>query len=157
MQETWVRSLGWEDSLEKGNATHSSFLAWRILWTEEPDRLQSMGLQSQAQRCKFHFQSKSFKKGITNKEQKRVPLLEVRYKCRAEPRKKKKWYWYGWASCLSYWIARAIYKTVTCSKIRCFKLWKSIDFFQRALYFTESESCHLNITQIFHLLLLFYP
>ena len=53
-------------------------------------------------------------------------------------KKKKKWYWYGWASCLSYWIARAIYKTVTCSKIRCFKLWESIDFFQRALYFTES-------------------
>ena len=36
MQETWVRSLGWEDPLEKGMATHSSILAWRILWTEEP-------------------------------------------------------------------------------------------------------------------------
>ena len=35
MQETWVRSLGWEDSLEKGMATHSSTLAWRIPWTEE--------------------------------------------------------------------------------------------------------------------------
>ena len=33
MQETWVRSLGWEDLLEKGKATHSSILAWRILWT----------------------------------------------------------------------------------------------------------------------------
>ena len=43
MQETWVRSLGWEDALEKGMATHSSILAWRIPWTEEPDRLQSMG------------------------------------------------------------------------------------------------------------------
>ena len=42
-QETWVRSLGPEDPLEKGMATHSSILAWRILWTEEPDRLQSMG------------------------------------------------------------------------------------------------------------------
>ena len=39
MQKTQVRSLGWEDSLEKGMATHSSMLAWRILWTEEPDRL----------------------------------------------------------------------------------------------------------------------
>ena len=39
MQKTEVRSLGWEDSLEKGMATHSSMLAWRILWTEEPDRL----------------------------------------------------------------------------------------------------------------------
>jgi len=43
MQETWVRSLGWEDPLEKGMATHSSILAWRIPWTEETGRLQSMG------------------------------------------------------------------------------------------------------------------
>ena len=45
MRETWVRSLGWEDSLEKGMATHSSILAWRIPWTEEPGGLQSMGSQ----------------------------------------------------------------------------------------------------------------
>ena len=45
MQETWVRSLGWKDPLEKGMATHSSTLAWRILWTEEPGGLQSMGFQ----------------------------------------------------------------------------------------------------------------
>ena len=45
MQEIWVRSLGPEDSLEKGMATHSSIFAWRILWTEEPDGLQSMGSQ----------------------------------------------------------------------------------------------------------------
>ena len=45
MQETWVRSLGWEDPLEKEMATHSSILAWRILWTEEPDGLQSTGSQ----------------------------------------------------------------------------------------------------------------
>ena len=45
MQETWVRSLGWEDPLEMEMATHSSILAWRIPWTEEPGRLQSMGLQ----------------------------------------------------------------------------------------------------------------
>ena len=38
MQETWVQSLGWEDPLEKGMATHSSILAWRIPWTEEPGR-----------------------------------------------------------------------------------------------------------------------
>ena len=41
-----VRSLGWEDPLEKEMATHSSILAWKIPWTEEPGRLQSMGLQS---------------------------------------------------------------------------------------------------------------
>ena len=45
MRETWVLSLGWEDLLEKEMATHSSILAWRIPWTEDPDRLQSMGLQ----------------------------------------------------------------------------------------------------------------
>ena len=45
MQETQVRSLGWKDLLEKGLATHSSTLAWKIPWTEEPGRLQSMGLQ----------------------------------------------------------------------------------------------------------------
>ena len=49
MWETWVQSLGWEDPLEKGMATHSSILAWRISWTEEPGRLQSMGLQSPTQ------------------------------------------------------------------------------------------------------------
>ena len=43
--ETWVLSLGWEDPLEKEMATHSSILAWRIPWTEEPGRLQSMGSQ----------------------------------------------------------------------------------------------------------------
>ena len=45
MQETQVQSLGWEDLLEKGMATHSSILAWRIPWTEEPGGLQSMGSQ----------------------------------------------------------------------------------------------------------------
>ena len=43
--QTWVRSLGQEDSLEKEMAIHSSILAWRIPWTEEPGRLQSMGFQ----------------------------------------------------------------------------------------------------------------
>ena len=41
----WVQSLGLEDSLEEDTATHSSVLAWRIPWTEEPDRLQSIGSQ----------------------------------------------------------------------------------------------------------------
>ena len=45
MQETQVPSLGWEELLEKGMATHSNILAWRIPWTEEPGGLQSMGLQ----------------------------------------------------------------------------------------------------------------
>ena len=45
MRETWVRSLVWEDPLEKEMATHSNILAWRIPWTEEPGGLQSMGSQ----------------------------------------------------------------------------------------------------------------
>ena len=45
VQETWVRSLGQEDPLEKEMAAHSRILAWRIPWTEEPGRLQSMRLQ----------------------------------------------------------------------------------------------------------------
>ena len=45
MLETQVRPLGWEDPLEKEMATHSSILAWKIPWTEEPGRLQSMGSQ----------------------------------------------------------------------------------------------------------------
>ena len=45
VQETQVQSLGWEEPLEKGMATHSSILAWEIPWTEEPGGLQSMGSQ----------------------------------------------------------------------------------------------------------------
>ena len=45
MQETWVQSLGWEDALEKRMPTHSSILAWKIPWTEDPGRLQTMGSQ----------------------------------------------------------------------------------------------------------------
>ena len=44
-EETWVRSLGWEDPLEEGMATPSSVLAWRVSWTEEPGELQSTRLQ----------------------------------------------------------------------------------------------------------------
>ena len=45
MWESWVQSLGWEDPLEEGMATHFSILAWRIPWAEEPGGLQSMGSQ----------------------------------------------------------------------------------------------------------------
>ena len=45
MQEMWVQSLGWEDSLEKDMTTHSSILTWEIPWTEEPGGLQSMEMQ----------------------------------------------------------------------------------------------------------------
>ena len=44
LRETWVQSVGWEDPLAEGMATHSSILAWRIPWTEDPGWLQSMGV-----------------------------------------------------------------------------------------------------------------
>ena len=57
MRETRVRFLGWEDPLEKEMAIHSNTLAWKIPWTEDPDRLQSMGLQKvrHAEQLHFHF------------------------------------------------------------------------------------------------------
>ena len=53
MRETRVRSLGWEDTLEKEMATHSSTLDWKIPWTEEPGGLQSVGSQSQTRLSDF--------------------------------------------------------------------------------------------------------
>ena len=60
MEETWVRSLRQEDLLEDGMATHSSILAWKIPWTEEPGRLQSKGKnQTQLKRLSMHAYGKS--------------------------------------------------------------------------------------------------
>jgi len=53
MQETWVQSLSKEDPLEKEMAAHSNILAWKILWMEEPGRLQSMGSQRVGQLSNF--------------------------------------------------------------------------------------------------------
>ena len=64
MQETWVRSLGQEDPLEKEMATHSSTLDWKIPWMKEPSRLQSMGSQSQTLLSNF-----------TGSQKNNVPLL----------------------------------------------------------------------------------
>ena len=55
MQETWVQPLGQEDPLEKKMATHSSILAWKIPWTEEPGRLHSKGSQREQLRTSLHF------------------------------------------------------------------------------------------------------
>ena len=55
MREIWVLSLGREDPLEKAMAIHSSTLAWKIPWTEEPDRLQSMGHKESDTTERFHF------------------------------------------------------------------------------------------------------
>ena len=65
MQETQVGSLGWEDPLEKGKATHSSILAWRIPWTEESGGLQSMG--SQRVRCGWSDLALMCAEGWTNR------------------------------------------------------------------------------------------
>ena len=53
-QETWVLSLGLEDALEEEMATHFSILAWKIPWTEEPGRLQSMGIAKSRTRLRTH-------------------------------------------------------------------------------------------------------
>ena len=64
MQETWVRSLGWEDSLKKGMVTHSSILAWEIPWTEKPGRLPSTG-------------SPSVRHDLATKQQQYLPKLSI--------------------------------------------------------------------------------
>ena len=55
MWETWVRVLGWEDPLEKEMAIHSSTIAWKIPWTEEPGGLQSRGLKESDMTKRLHF------------------------------------------------------------------------------------------------------
>ena len=59
MRETWVRSLGQEVPLEKEMETHSSILAWKIPWTEEPGRIQCMGCKESDMTERFHFTSES--------------------------------------------------------------------------------------------------
>ena len=68
MRETWVQSLGWEDPLEKAMAPHSSTLAWKIPWMEEPGRLQSMGSLrvGQTERLPFHFSLSCIGEGNDN-------------------------------------------------------------------------------------------
>ena len=61
MQETWGASLGREDPLEKGMDTHSSILAWRIPWTEEPGRLQSMGLLRVGHATEWHTHTHTYR------------------------------------------------------------------------------------------------
>ena len=72
MQEIQVQSLGWEDALEKGMATHSSILTWRISWTEEPGGLQPMGSEGVGHdgvtnTSNFHFCEKLHKSGVALK------------------------------------------------------------------------------------------
>ena len=63
MRETWVRSLGWEDPLEKEMVSHFSILAWKISWIEEPGRLRPMGFKEsdKTEGLHFHYLSMSFK------------------------------------------------------------------------------------------------
>ena len=77
MQETRVRSLVWEDPLEKGTATHSSILAWRIPWTEELGGLHSMVLQSWTRLSNFHFTFNDDKLHDESLEKSRVKLSEI--------------------------------------------------------------------------------
>ena len=85
MRETWVWSLGCEDPLEESMANHSSILAWRISWTEEPDRLQSMGLQRAGQdwatnTFSFHFLKKKEKTLIIFQNNCQVTIKAILHK-----------------------------------------------------------------------------
>ena len=62
MRETWVQSLGWEDPLEEGMATHSSILSWRIPWAEEPGEVESIGLQGVGHNLVTEQQQQNFNK-----------------------------------------------------------------------------------------------
>ena len=77
MQETWVRSLGREDPLEEEMATHSSTLAWRVPWTEEPGRLQSMGSQRVTHDCATNFQLSFSTAGLPGNSYSPFKLLQV--------------------------------------------------------------------------------
>ena len=68
MRETRVRSLGWEDPLEKEMAIHSSTVAWKIPWTEESGRLQSMGSQSALKTTSDNIQLNYFEKEFSSRE-----------------------------------------------------------------------------------------
>ena len=77
MQETQIWSLGWEDPLEKEMATHSSILAWKIPWTEEPGGLQSMVLESQTQLSNWaHKQDIKKKKSLAFRKILKLPPYE---------------------------------------------------------------------------------
>ena len=84
MRETRVRSLGWGDPLEKEMAAHSSIVAWKIPWTEEPGRLQSMGHKESdtIERLHFHFSLPCTGEGNGN------PL---QYSCLENPRSRGAW------------------------------------------------------------------
>ena len=86
MQETQVQSLGWEDPLEKGMATHSSILAWRTPWTEEPGELQSTGSQSQTWLSDehFHFQEWNWNEIILCINEKLSERKETDHSCDGE-------------------------------------------------------------------------
>ena len=88
MWETWVQFLGWEDPLEKGMVTHSSILAWRIPWTEEPGGPQSMGSQSRTRLSDFHFHRMS--KVAWNKPERKASLLGKRKRKKAGSQEKQR-------------------------------------------------------------------
>ena len=80
MRETRVRSLGWEDPLEKEMAIHSSTTAWKIPWTEEPGRLQSMGLQ----RVRYFTSLKSMKGNLVSSVLSQTPPIVLMYMAGAQ-------------------------------------------------------------------------
>ena len=77
MQEAWVQSLGWEDPLDKEMATHSSILAWKISWTEEPGGLQSMG----SQRVGHNWATNTYLLTLNNKYLSEIRVIHLTFIC----------------------------------------------------------------------------
>ena len=78
VQGTWVQSLGWENPLEEGMATHYSILAWRISWTEEPGGLQSLGMQRVGHdQCDLAFTQRMFYMHLKNFQARKLEWVAI--------------------------------------------------------------------------------
>ena len=120
--ETWVRFLAWEDPLGKEMAIHSSTLVWKIPWTEEPDRLQSMGSQrvGHTEWLHFHFSLSCIREGNGN------PL---HYSCLENPRDRGAW----WAAVYGVAQSQTWLKQLSSSSI---SISETVDYSPNSLDFS---------------------
>ena len=131
MQETWVQSLGWKVTLEKGMATHSSILAWRIPWTEESGGLQSMGLQ----RVRQDQETNTFTFYFKEEKQVAIESLKLFYLKNYHETKK---YLYIKLFCILYIFQTMGYCIIMTSK----STYKILDF---SLYWISLVSLYLQV------------
>ena len=131
MQETWVQSLGWEVTLEKGMTTHSSSLAWRIPWTEECGGLQSMGVQ----RVGHNWETNTFIFYFKEEEQVATESLKLFYLKNYHENKK---YLYIKLFCILYIFQTMGYCIIITSK----STYKILDF---SLYWASLVSLNFQV------------